>query len=302
MLRAPATPMAHGPDTVDQPEEAQAPQNLRGVEQVPGKHRNHGLLELPAVARMAEHLLQDRTVEAVDKEGEPRYGGALAFFQPAQQRQLHLRLPQRRVHQLRRLLSPTHRQVHAGGKHWIEKREGIADHHPARSAHACRVIRVVAGDAYLVADELRGFQAPPQCRITLERGEEKLQRAAFALLEVIRPAHRSDAHDAPWQRNHPHPAVLEAVDADIARIRPGARLGAAEVAEDRRTLMLPVLATQFVFGGEKSVSATGVDDVARLDLVIRATLGTHPQPAGARCALLDRHDLVALTRAGAAFA
>src|SRR4029077_6628241 len=124
----------------------------------------------------------------------------------------------------------------------------------------------------------------------------------FALLEVIRPAHRADAHDALWQRNHPHPAVLEAVEADIARIRPGARLGAAEVAEDRRTLMLPVLAAQFVFGGEKGVAAAGVDHVARLDPVIRSTLGAHPQAAGARCALLELHDLVALTRAGAAFA
>ena len=43
---------------------------------------------------------------------------------------------QRRIDHLRGLLRAAHRQVHAGGEHRIEKREGIADQHPARAAHA----------------------------------------------------------------------------------------------------------------------------------------------------------------------
>ena len=39
--------------------------------------------------------------------------------------------------------------------------------------------------------------------------------AALALLEVGRPAHGADAHRAVLERDHPEPAVLEPVHADV---------------------------------------------------------------------------------------
>src|SRR5208282_5803620 len=128
-------------------------------------------------------------------------------------------------------------------KHRIEKREGIADQYPTGSAHACRVIRIIAGDAHL-ADQLRALHTLPQSRALLQRVEQIFHRATLALLEVLRPADRSNAHHALGQRNHPHPAMLEAIDADVAGILAQARRGAAKVPENGGALMLTILAPQ----------------------------------------------------------
>jgi hypothetical protein len=100
-------------------------------------------------------------------------------------------------------------------------------------------------------------------RASIQRVEQKFPRAAFALLEVIRPAHGADAHYAVGQRNHPHPAMLEAVDADVARVLARAPRGAAEVGKDGRALMLVVLAAQFPFRGKERIAAAGVNHVTR---------------------------------------
>jgi len=80
---APAPPVAQGVDRIDQLEQSQAPQHLRRVEQVAREHGDHALLQLPGIVRVAEHLPQYRTVEAVDKERESLHAGALALLQLA---------------------------------------------------------------------------------------------------------------------------------------------------------------------------------------------------------------------------
>ena len=257
---------------------------------------------LQDVARAAEHLLDHRLVEAVDEEREAPHAGALAPLQPAQQRPLARRLAQRGIHDLRRLLRPAHGEIHAGGEHRIEERKCIADQHPARPAHRRAVVGVVARDPHLVADELRILEALPQRRVLPQRLHQELHRAALALLQVVRPAHRADAHHPLRQRDHPHPAVREAVHADVAGVRPGTRRGAAEMPEDGGALVLGVLAAQLFLAGEEGVAPAGVDHVAGLELVVLPGIGAHLQPAVAAAALLDTHHLVPFAGVGAALA
>src|SRR6185437_8704505 len=106
--------------------------------------------------------------------------------------------------------------------------------HPARAAHAARVVGVIAGDAYLVANQLGMLESLPECRTVLQRLQQKLDGAAAALLEVVGAADGPDAHDPVGQRDHPHPAMIEVVDADVAGLGPRAPLRAAKVTEDRR--------------------------------------------------------------------
>src|SRR5262249_7493105 len=149
------------------------------------------------------------------------------------------------------------------GEDRVQKGEGVADQHPARAAHLPRVVGVVPGDAHLVADELRVLEAPPEERTALQGLDEELARAPGALLEVVRAAHCADAHRPGGRCNHPHPAVIEAVDADVAGVGARARLGAPEVSEDRRALMLRVLAPQVLLGGEEGIATARVDYVTR---------------------------------------
>ena len=195
---------------------------------------------------VAEHLLHHGTVEPVDEERKARHARALALFEPAQQPLLLGRIAQRGIDDLRGLLRPAHRQVHARGEHRIQEREGIADHHPALAAHATGVVGVVAGDPYFVANEFRVPQALPQAGVLLQRRQQEVERFALALLQVIRAADCADTHHAVGQRNHPHPAVLEAVDADIASVLARPRCRTPKVPEYRRALMLKVLAAQFL--------------------------------------------------------
>src|SRR6202034_1529968 len=119
--------------------------------------------------------------------------------------------------------------------------------YPARAAHTRAVVGVVAGDACLVADQFGGFDPPPQTGTAFQRVEQELHAClCLALLEVVGPAHRADAHHAVGQGNHPHPAVFEAVYADISRILAAAPLGAAKMAENGRALMLLALAPQLL--------------------------------------------------------
>src|SRR5690606_9287909 len=117
---------------------------------------------------------------------------------------------------------------------------------------------------------------------------------AAALLEVVRPAHRADAHHAVRQRDHPHPAVLEAVDADVAGVFAGAGLGAAEMAEDRRALVRGVAAPEAALAGKERVAAARVDHVARVHAVAAPAVVLHLDEAVALALRLDAHDLRAL--------
>src|SRR5262249_49884773 len=143
---------------------------------------------------------------------------ALAPLEPAQQRFFGRRLTQRAIDRMSGVLGTAHRQIHARGEHRIDEGERVSDQHPAWPTDLPRIVGIVAGDVYLVADELGVLEAPPECRIALQRRAQELDRATATLLEVIRTADRADAHHACRQRNHPHPAMLEAIDADVARV------------------------------------------------------------------------------------
>src|SRR5262249_49667630 len=127
----------------------------------------------------------------------------------------------------------------------------------------------------LVADELGVLESPPHCRIALQRRVQELHGASAALLEVIGATDCANTHDAIRQRDHPHPALLEAVDADVARVLARAWLGAAKVAENRRALVLGATTPQPATSGKESVAAARVHEVAGLDAVTLARVGAH---------------------------
>src|SRR5690349_24558888 len=102
--------------------------------------------------------------------------------------------------------------------------------------------------------------------------------------------------------DHPISAVLEAVDADVARVFATAARGMAESAEQRRALVLAIPALELVLRREEGIAAAGVDQVTRLDRVLRAVVGMHLDPRLARAALLDCHHLLPFAHVGAAFA
>src|SRR5580698_192993 len=81
MFLAPAAPISDPADRIYELEDFQTPQHLGRVEQVAGEHRDDTLLQLPGIARLAEHLLHHRAVESVDEEREACHPRALALFQ-----------------------------------------------------------------------------------------------------------------------------------------------------------------------------------------------------------------------------
>ncbi len=96
--------------------------------------------------------------------------------------------------------------------------------------------------------------------------------------------------------------MSEAVDADVAGVLAETRSCTAKVPENRRALMLQILAPQLSFGREKSIAAAGIDDVARLQRITAALIGAHVEPGGARALLLHCRHFVAFAGVGAAFA
>src|SRR3546814_15179725 len=82
---------------------------------------------------------------------------------------------------------------------------------------------------------------------------------------MFRIADRADAHVAGGQRDQPRPAVVVAIDADVAGVAAGAAFDAAVVAEHRRRLVARVLALELELAAEEGVAAAGVDHVARAE-------------------------------------
>src|SRR3546814_5676031 len=83
--------------------------------------------------------------------------------------------------------------------------------------------------------------------------------------DLFRIADRADAHVAVGQRDQPRPAVVVAIDADVAGVAAGAAFDAAVVAEHRRRLVARVLALELELAAEEGVAAAGVDHVARAE-------------------------------------
>ena len=149
------------------------------------------------------------------------HAGALALFQLAQQRCLAAGFAQGGVHHVR---PPAPRRSSPGTRRRRTPDREMRRHRPpapsrgrpsaASRRNSCRSTRTSLPISSAC------LQAAPQtrdcfCRVAMQ----KIDRAAFALLEVVGPADRAHAHHPIGQRNHPHPAMLEAVDADVARVR-----------------------------------------------------------------------------------
>src|SRR5580698_5055856 len=244
MLTAPAYQVAQCRDRVDELERPQSAYDFPGIEQVASQHRDHTLLDLPDIARLPKDPVHDRTVEPIDEKCKPLHAGALTPLQLAQQACLAVRLTQRRVDHGGGLLGTAHGEINTRRKHRIQKREGIADHHPTRGAHLRRIVRVIAGYAHFLTDQLGMLDSPSEVVVLLQSLQEEVDGLSLPLLQIGRAAHGSDAHDTIRQWNHPHPTVLEAIDADIAGIFAGTALGTAKVAKNCSALVLAVFTTQ----------------------------------------------------------
>ncbi len=136
----------------------------------------------------------------------------------------------------------------------------------------------------------------PDTLIPSQGVEEEIDRLPFPLLEVGGTAHCPDTHDTIRQGNHPHPAVLEPINADVARILAGTAPGSAEVAEYSGALVLVVLTAQPLFGGQKRIATRRIHYVLSRDTVTLAILRTDFNIATTRIDLLDRNHLVAFPR------
>src|ERR1700722_11025203 len=184
-------------------------------------------------------------------------------------------------------------------KHRIEKRERIADQDPPRSSHPRRIVGIVAGDAHL-AGHFSMFDSALKIGVFVERLEQEFRRASLPLRKVLWPPHRADTHDAARQRDHPHPALIETVNTDVAGILARPKFCAAEVTEYGGALMQVVLAPQLVLRSDKRIAAAGIDDIARLNAVVAAVIGLYFEQRFARAFLLDFPNLLSLTGIGAA--
>src|SRR5205807_9970878 len=100
--------------------------------------------------------------------------------------------------------------------------------------------------------------------------EQELIHADLARLHVIRPAYGADAHRAVAQRDHPVPAVIEPVDADVALVAPRATHRALEMAEHGRAAVHRVAAFYVEAMGEEGVAPGGVHHEARLPALRRS--------------------------------
>ncbi len=122
-------------------------------------------------------------------------------------------------------------------------------------------VGVVAGGVQ-VAGDFRVLHALPELRNRTQGLQQELAVVGPALLQVIRPADGTHARDAVAQRDQPDPAVLEAIDADVAGVGARAPLHAPEVRKQRRTLVAPALALDAQLVADQRVAARRVDEIA----------------------------------------
>src|SRR5271167_3242663 len=95
--------------------------------------------------------------------------------------------------------------------------------------------------------------SPPEVFVLLQSLQKEVEGLPLPLLQISRSTHGSDAHDTIRQWNHPHPTVVEAIDADIAGVFAGTVLGIAKVAKNCCALVLAIFPTQAFFGRQKRI-------------------------------------------------
>ena len=156
-----------------------------------------------------------------------------------------------------------HAQQHAAGEDRVDERIGVAHHDVAVTAHTRGLVGIVARRARFIVGQGGIAHAVAHLRMSERDGlQKKLRGRRRALLEVGRTAHRTDAHAAVPERNHPEPAVREPVHADVARVVALAPIHVEEVAEDRGAGVLHVLLLEVELSGEQRVAAGSVDEEA----------------------------------------
>jgi len=99
---------------------------------------------------------------------------------------------------------------------------------------------------------------------------EESRRIGLARLQVVGPADRADARRAVAQRNEPEPAVIEPVQTDIAFFAARHALRIDEMAVERGTVVLGILALYAELVREKGVAPRGVDQELCMPLLQRA--------------------------------
>src|SRR3546814_8550352 len=92
----------------------------------------------------------------------------------------------------------------------------------------------------------------------VQRAQQEALAVALAGLVVFRIADCSDAHVAVCQRDQPRPAVVVAVDADVAGVAAGAAFDAAVVAEHGRRLVARVVVLELVVADEEDRQSTSL--------------------------------------------
>ena len=111
--------------------------------------------------------------------------------------------------------------------------------------------------------ERRAGQPRRERRTERDRVAKEFRQRLAARLQVVRPADGADAGRPVGERDEPEPAVVEPEDRDVALGLAGQPRRAFEVAEQRRAVVLRVLALAAQLVGEQRVAAGGVDDEAR---------------------------------------
>src|ERR1700691_1363980 len=116
------------------------------------------------------------------------------------------------------------------------------------------------------------LDSPSEVVVLLQSLQEEVDGLSLPLLQIGRTTHGSDAHDTIRQWNHPHPTVVEAIDADIAGVFAGAVLDIAKVTKDCSALVLIVFTTQALFGRQERIASRCIHYILSRDPVTSAIL------------------------------
>src|SRR6185295_1437640 len=212
------------------------------AEYVAGEQRGHRFLHAKWIAGVQHQAAHAGRVEAPDEPGEDFHAAVNHALEIPELRFRRGIISQQGIDCLGAPDAAAHAQQHAAGKDRIHEGVGIAHHDVAFAAHARGLVGIVARRARFVVDQLGVSQAVTHLRVSQrDRLQQKLRRTVLALLEVFGAAYRAHAHTAVLEGNHPEPAVLEPVHADIARVFSFAPVHLEEVAEYRGAGVMRVL-------------------------------------------------------------